>query len=100
MIRKSLAAAAALVLAAVVALTPQAAPTTTVAPAVPVSINGTQVFTEDDPAWDCHQVTAHSNGVCGSDLPEGFTVGHITECVTVELYPACAAAVRAQLGRQ
>lgn len=100
MIRKTLAATAALVLAAVVALVPQQAATVAPeAPAIPVTLTAVQPVAEDDPAWDCRAVTAHSNGVCGSDLPQGFTVQDITECTVPASYSACPDAVRVQLGR-
>lgn len=107
MIRQAIAAAAVLIAAGIVSLinaqaTPQ--PTPVDVPAVVVSLTSAPTLAgedlaEGDEGWDCHAVTAHSNGVCGSDLPEGFTVEDITECVTPSLYAECPAAVRAVLGR-
>lgn len=107
MIRQAIAAAFVLIAAGLVSLiNTQDAPQTTPVevPAVVVSLTSTPVLAgedlaEGDEGWDCHAVTEHSNGVCGSDLPEGFTVQDITECVTPALYAGCPAAVRAALGR-
>lgn len=107
MIRQAIAAAAALVVAGIVSfINAQPAPQVTPVevPAVVVSVTSAPALAGDelaegDEGWDCHAVTAHSNGVCASDLPEGFTVQGITECVTPSLYAQCPAAVRAALGR-
>lgn len=99
MIRKAIAAAAVAITAGLVSLiNSQPSPTPAEVPAVPITITSTQVSAEGDAGWDCREVTEHSNGVCGSDLPEGFTVADIAECVTPALYQGCAAAVRERLG--
>ena len=101
MIRRAIAAAAVAVAAALVSLINNQPVTTTQveAPAIPVSVTSAPMPAEGDVDWSCREVTAHSNGVCGVDLPEGFTVVDIAECTTPELYLGCAAAVRERLGR-
>jgi hypothetical protein len=101
MIRRVLAAVAALIAATIVSLINSEPGTTAPAPvpATSISIPGTQARLEGDAGWSCREVTEHGNGVCGSDLPEGFTVADIAECVTPALYAGCPAAVRERLNR-
>jgi phage tail sheath gpL-like len=100
-IRHTIAAAAVLVAAGLVSLiNAQPATTTPVTPpATSVVITGTHVPVEGDADWDCHVVSEHSNGICGSDLPEGFTVADIAECTDRARYADCPAAVRERLSR-
>lgn len=100
MIRKSIAAVAVLITASVVSLI-NAQPETTapVTPPTTVVVTSTQVPVEGDAGWDCRQVTEHSNGVCGWELPAGFSVADIAECVDRARYKDCPAAVRERLGR-
>lgn len=63
-------------------------------PAATATVTATSAPQEDEPGWDCHQVTENSNGVCGDELPDGFD-----QCVQASGYDVCIAAVREHLGR-